>query len=197
MAHIKVPWLMYVRESFIFNMNCVRYDSLKFSVTVFTISCRVFVCITLKLETVANRWWFFYMGSPIFGTRGVIRFQSFLKIIGESISCLFNLFASIYNDVFIYKIYRTVAVDMRGFGFSEKPIGKKNYVMPNLIKDVKALVEYLSEWSIRKIFDTRRHLWMTSYARGCSKTKRNWTGCEGVSEITQNIGRYLWMAPYR
>lgn len=97
------------------------------------------------------------MDFPNSGTRGVIRFQNFLKIIGKS---FFNfLFLILFVEfIHLFKIYvftlrlirsckinRTVAIDMRGFGWSERPIGEKNYMLPNLIGDLKALIKYLSE----------------------------------------------------
>lgn len=43
---------------------------------------------------------------------------------------------------------------MRGFDRSERPIGEKNYMLPYLIGDLKALIKYLSEWAKRKIKDS-------------------------------------------
>ncbi len=44
-----------------------------------------------------------------------------------------------------YQMNRTIAIDMRGFDWSERPIGEKNYILPYLVEDLKALVKYLSE----------------------------------------------------
>lgn len=41
------------------------------------------------------------------------------------------------------KDYRTVAVDMRGYGDSEKPAGYAPYVLSNMTEDIKALVTEL------------------------------------------------------
>lgn len=41
------------------------------------------------------------------------------------------------------KDYRTVAVDMRGYGDSEKPEGYAPYVLYNMTEDIKALVTEL------------------------------------------------------
>lgn len=41
------------------------------------------------------------------------------------------------------KDYWTVAVDMRGFGWSDKPIGEEKYVVTTLIEDIKALIKHL------------------------------------------------------
>ncbi|XP_037042909.1 epoxide hydrolase 4-like [Bradysia coprophila] len=42
------------------------------------------------------------------------------------------------------KEYWTVAIDMRGFAWSQRPIGETNYVLPNLIVDLKAFIKYLN-----------------------------------------------------
>lgn len=39
--------------------------------------------------------------------------------------------------------YRTVAIDMRGYGDSEKPAGLRPYLVPTLVADLKALIEAL------------------------------------------------------
>jgi pimeloyl-ACP methyl ester carboxylesterase len=40
-------------------------------------------------------------------------------------------------------IFRTVAIDMRGYGDSEKPSGVNNYSMQYLVDDIKHVVEAL------------------------------------------------------
>lgn len=38
---------------------------------------------------------------------------------------------------------RTVAIDLRGFGDSDKPEGRFEYTMDKLVLDLKAAIEYL------------------------------------------------------
>jgi hypothetical protein len=47
-----------------------------------------------------------------------------------------------------YVKFSAVALDMRGYGDSDKPNGIKNYSMQNLIKDVRETIEKLG----RKLF---------------------------------------------
>ena len=42
--------------------------------------------------------------------------------------------------------YRTVAIDMRGYGDSEKPSGVEHYAMDHLVNDVKQVVEALGSY---------------------------------------------------
>lgn len=42
--------------------------------------------------------------------------------------------------------YRVVAIDQRGYNQSDKPRGKQNYEIENMISDLKALVHHLSEY---------------------------------------------------
>lgn len=39
--------------------------------------------------------------------------------------------------------YRTVAIDMRGYGDTEKPVGKDAYQMDKLVDDIKGVVDAL------------------------------------------------------
>lgn len=41
--------------------------------------------------------------------------------------------------------HRTVAVDMRGYGDSEKPKGSQNYKMKVLVNDIKEIIESLGK----------------------------------------------------
>jgi len=41
---------------------------------------------------------------------------------------------------------RTVAIDMRGYGDSEKPAGVEHYAMDHLVSDVKQVVEALGSY---------------------------------------------------
>lgn len=45
-------------------------------------------------------------------------------------------------------ICRVIAVDMRGYGQSEKVAGIDNYTMPILVNDMKELIEGLGEWCV-------------------------------------------------
>lgn len=43
--------------------------------------------------------------------------------------------------------FRTVAVDLRGYNLTERPIGKQNYKMKNMVEDIRALImHHLSEF---------------------------------------------------
>jgi len=42
---------------------------------------------------------------------------------------------------------RTVAIDMRGYGDSEKPSGVEHYAMDRLVSDVKQVVEALGSYT--------------------------------------------------
>jgi hypothetical protein len=42
--------------------------------------------------------------------------------------------------------FRTVAIDMRGYGDSEKPSGVEHYAMDHLVNDVKQVVEALGSY---------------------------------------------------
>jgi pimeloyl-ACP methyl ester carboxylesterase len=50
------------------------------------------------------------------------------------------------NFVFHYFFFRVVAVDLRGYGDSDKPSGISNYSVPLLINDLKQLVVALGEF---------------------------------------------------
>lgn len=53
--------------------------------------------------------------------------------------------------LFIFaKHSRTVAVDMRGFGDSDKPVGASNYTMDILVNDLKGIIENLGTHQITK-----------------------------------------------
>lgn len=43
---------------------------------------------------------------------------------------------------------RTVAIDMRGYNLSERPIGTSNYKIANIVEDLRALIEHLSEYEV-------------------------------------------------
>lgn len=47
-------------------------------------------------------------------------------------------------------MYRTVAVDLRGYNLSEKPVGAQNYKVQYMVDDLRALVEHLSKCDIEK-----------------------------------------------
>lgn len=76
------------------------------------------------------------------------------------------------------KDYWTVAIDMRGFAWSEKPIGEKNYVLPKLVGDLKALIQYLN----RKKFVLVSHDWGAIVASAFVATNR------------QMVDKYIFMA---
>ena len=42
--------------------------------------------------------------------------------------------------------HRTVAIDMRGYGDSEKPSGVEHYAIDHLVSDVKQVVEALGSY---------------------------------------------------
>ncbi|XP_037037292.1 epoxide hydrolase 4-like [Bradysia coprophila] len=49
-----------------------------------------------------------------------------------------------YQILEFSKDYWTVAIDMRGYAWSERPTEEKDYVLPYLIGDLKALIKYLN-----------------------------------------------------
>jgi pimeloyl-ACP methyl ester carboxylesterase len=49
----------------------------------------------------------------------------------------------LHCDVFLY---RTVAVDMRGYGDSDKPAGLEDYKMCHLVNDIKEIIEALGTY---------------------------------------------------
>lgn len=42
-------------------------------------------------------------------------------------------------------IFRTIAVDLRGYNLSEKPDGAQNYRIQYIVDDLRALIEHLSK----------------------------------------------------
>jgi pimeloyl-ACP methyl ester carboxylesterase len=60
-------------------------------------------------------------------------------VTGRKLKCNY-----IFKNV-VYR-YRTVAIDMRGYGNSEKPPGVENYAMDLLVNDVKQVVEALGSY---------------------------------------------------
>ena len=46
--------------------------------------------------------------------------------------------------------FRTVAIDMRGYGESDKPVGVSEYYIGKLILDVKETIEYFGNMSLNK-----------------------------------------------
>lgn len=76
-----------------------------------------------------------------------------LKIIKSSL-CGFSgrVFANLNSHSNFMQNCRTVAVDMRGYGDSEKPVGIRYYRMKYLLDDVKNLIEALGESSFLYVF---------------------------------------------
>lgn len=42
-------------------------------------------------------------------------------------------------------LHRTVALDMRGFSLSDRPVGIKNYAIQYLVDDLRAVIQHLSK----------------------------------------------------
>lgn len=42
--------------------------------------------------------------------------------------------------------YRVVAVDLRGYNLSERPEGLENYKLPEIVEDLRALIEHFSKY---------------------------------------------------
>ncbi|KAJ6646579.1 Epoxide hydrolase 4, partial [Pseudolycoriella hygida] len=76
------------------------------------------------------------------------------------------------------KDYWTVAIDMRGFSWSDKPIGEDNYILSKMVGDLKALINYLN----RKKFVLVSHDWGAIVASAFVATNR------------QMIDKYILMA---
>lgn len=90
-----------------------------------------------------------------FGTHGVIKSQNFHKIIGTMNGKKFAEKLNIIKfDFQQYFVYRTVALDIRGYGESDKPKGRSHYTIANVCADIKAVIEHLS--IVASIF-RRRH----------------------------------------
>lgn len=51
--------------------------------------------------------------------------------------------------------YRVVAVDLRGYNLSERPEGLENYKLPELVEDLRALIEHFSKYN--SIGDVKKH----------------------------------------
>ena len=49
-----------------------------------------------------------------------------------------------------FVFFRTVAIDMRGYGESDKPVGVSEYYIGKLILDVKETIEYFGNMSLNK-----------------------------------------------
>lgn len=43
-------------------------------------------------------------------------------------------------------VCRTVAIDMRGYGDTEKPVGREAYQMDKLVDDIKGVVDALGKY---------------------------------------------------
>lgn len=48
-----------------------------------------------------------------------------------------------FHGVFYHSI-RTIALDMRGYNLSERPIGSENYKVSYIVEDIRALIEHSS-----------------------------------------------------
>lgn len=46
--------------------------------------------------------------------------------------------------MYMYFVRRTVALDLRGYGDSDKPKGLSNYTIATICGDIKAVIEHLS-----------------------------------------------------
>lgn len=53
---------------------------------------------------------------------------------------------------FSFSIYyfRVVAIDMRGYNLSERPVGQQNYEFQYMVDDLRALIEHLGKCIIEK-----------------------------------------------
>lgn len=50
---------------------------------------------------------------------------------------------------FIFNLpFRTIAIDLRGFGSSDGPKGISNYKISKMVEDLRAFLEYLSMWNL-------------------------------------------------
>lgn len=43
--------------------------------------------------------------------------------------------------------YRVVAIDLRGYNLSERPEGLENYKLPEIVEDLRALIEHFSKYN--------------------------------------------------
>lgn len=48
-------------------------------------------------------------------------------------------------------VFRTVAIDLRGYNLSERPIGFSNYKVQDIVEDLRALIEHLSKCVVVKL----------------------------------------------
>jgi len=53
------------------------------------------------------------------------------------------------NMKIYFSVCRVVAVDMRGYGSSDKPSGVENYALPVLAADVKNILVSLGKYSTK------------------------------------------------
>lgn len=81
------------------------------------------------------------------------------------------------NLIFIiyYSTYSVVAIDLRGYGDSEKPAGKSEYSIQNLVKDIKEIIEGLGRNVFKKPGQKTLQLYYIGYS-SCILVSHDWGG---------------------
>lgn len=106
---------------------------------------RELVCITLNRVTRASRWCCLYTVFQSFGILGATKLPSLTRTIGWY--CLYFLSVATNEGHYWWwsiTLCRVVAIDLRGFNLSEKPVGKDYYKAEYVVADLKALIDHLS-----------------------------------------------------
>lgn len=106
-----------------------------------------------------------------FGIVGAIKSPNSPKIIGlwlqspfhsTKFNCLSKM--EILISFFKFVAIRVVAIDMRGYNLSERPVGLQNYTFQYMVDDLRALIEHLSKCAC--IFNensSHNSTWFLSY----------------------------------
>lgn len=80
------------------------------------------------------------MDSRSFGILGVNKSPSSIRNFG-----LLSESVPFYSwDIMKIALCRVVAIDLRGFNLSDKPLGKHNYKAEHVVDDLRALIHHLS-----------------------------------------------------
>lgn len=82
-----------------------------------------------------------YQVSLSFGLVGATKFHNFPTIFGLDFIQHTNW--TFWIDINSNLPLRTVAIDLRGFGLSDRPRGISNYKLSNMVEDLRAFLEHL------------------------------------------------------